>query len=118
MNKFSVTKEKIVKKAGNSIEKSKLKARLFEIEKKMNGIYEAIGKEIYGAVKSDGKAETAKYISSLDRLISESETIRKRIALLSGKWICDSCGREQDEINIYCSGCGLIRKKPEEKTTE
>jgi len=104
--KFSDTKEKWLKKAEDSIEKNKLRAALMELEEEQKEAFLSLGREVYRAVSEDGIAESAQFVNRINALAQKKESLEKKIALLSGRYICPNCRKEQSAEHLYCSACG------------
>ena len=82
------------------------KRRIDNLEEEQKEAFFSLGREVYRAVSEDGIAESAQFVNRINALSQKKESLEKKIALLSGRYICPNCRKEQSAEHLYCSACG------------
>lgn len=106
--KAKVAVDAIGEKAGQIVDVSKLNIRMAELKSDMKNEYEALGKAVYKAKKENIEDEvTVNYeIAQIDNLSMQIEELKKQIATMKNKVLCESCGEPNEIDACYCSKCG------------
>lgn len=107
-------------KTGNLVDITKLNIALNDTDKKVNAIYEKIGKTVYQKY-AEGMTVTEDFLDlceEIDQYILEQESLREQIAELKNSVVCPVCGKSNDKNSEFCSKCGSSfssREKEPEK---
>ncbi len=96
------------KKTGKMVDTAKLRMSAAEISSEIKKRYELLGKAVYEARKSDTSIDgiVDECVVSIDALMDRLDEVNDRIAGLSNKISCPSCGATLDQKSLYCSRCG------------
>ncbi len=95
-------------KAGRFVDISRLRLSAAELSRSIAERYEALGRAVYDAYKSDeeiGGIITAG-AAGIDALYTRLDDTNRKIARLRDKKYCADCGAVIDESAIFCSRCG------------
>lgn len=87
---------------------SKLKITAAELGGDINKRYEALGRIVYEAQKSENdiSEQIAECVKGIDALYTRLDDINAKIASLRDKKYCPTCGAVVERNAIYCSRCG------------
>lgn len=96
------------KKTGKMVDTAKLRMSAAEINNEIKKRYELLGKAVYEARKSDTSIDgiVDECVVSIDALMDRLDEVNDRIAGLSNKISCPSCGQTLAPKSLYCSRCG------------
>ncbi len=109
----------IGKKASNRMEVARINAKIGELKKEIEALYESIGERVYQTnAEVVNKAIVAELIEAIDEKYIKIKDSLYRAAELKGLIICPSCGRECDNEDDFCSKCGAKLPKEEDEVLE
>ncbi len=96
------------KKTGDLVEISKLKLAAAELESKIRGAYEALGRSVYTAAKeeADATAVIKEKSEQIDSLTADLTALQEKIAALRAEKKCSACGTINPQDADYCKKCG------------
>lgn len=96
------------KKAGEVVDKSKLRISTAELKKKISDKFETLGRYVYDtSVSSTADTEViSKYCEEITVLISELKTLQDALDEASDKVICPKCDCSNSSDSLYCKKCG------------
>lgn len=106
---------KAAKKTNELTNLAKLNVSVKNMEAKLDGVYEEIGRLFYNAERNgeDYTSEIAALIMKADKFMADIDSTRKQINSLRKVVVCEGCGNEISEDAAYCSFCGTKQVKPE-----
>jgi len=87
---------------------SKLRFNAAEVNGQIDKRFEALGRVVYDAVKTEGDIQSLSEscVTEIDELYEQLDIINERIGELRKKKKCKSCGKENPEDSTFCSKCG------------
>ena len=100
--------EAVGKKATAFMDISRLKISAADIRSEIGKRYEALGRAVYNSRKDglDIEPLAAECEESIDALYGRLERVNQKIAELTEKTVCDSCGNRIEKDAVYCPKCG------------
>lgn len=106
---------KAAKKTNELTNLAKLNVSVKNMEAKLDGVYEEIGRLFYNAERNgeDYTSEIAALIMKADKFMADIDSTRKQINALRKVVVCEGCGNEISEDAAFCSFCGTKQVKPE-----
>ncbi len=106
---------KAAKKTNDLTALAKLNVSVKNLESKLDGVYEEIGRLFYNAERNgeDYTSDIAAMIMKADKFQAEIEATKKQINSLRKVVVCEGCGNEISDEAAYCSHCGTKQVKPE-----
>ena len=106
--KAKVAVDTLGEKAGQFVDVSKLNIKMAELKNDMKNEYETLGKAVYRAKKEQIEDDvTINYeIAQIDNLGLQIEELKKQIAAMKNKVLCQSCGQPNEIGSCYCAKCG------------
>ena len=106
---------KAAKKTNDLTNLAKLNVSVKNMEAKLDGVYEEIGRLFYNAERNgeDYTSEIAALIMKADKFMADIDSTRKQINALRKVVVCEGCGNEISEDAAFCSFCGTKQVKPE-----
>ena len=106
--KAKVAVDTLGEKAGQFVDVSKLNIKMAELKNDMKNEYETLGKAVYRAKKEQIEDDvTINYeIAQIDNLSLQIEELKKQIAAMKNKVLCQSCGQPNEIGSCYCAKCG------------
>lgn len=98
----------VSKKAGEFVDVSKLRIQASELNSEISKRYEALGRVVYDSKKEENEIEglVDECVRSIDALYEKLDVTNEKIARLSKKSVCKSCGYNNANEAVFCSRCG------------
>ena len=123
LKKTSEIFEMTAKKSGDVVEQARIQFEIKKKEEALDKAYMEIGKLFYDVQVRKSVVEEATFdaqFSTVTGLINEISEMKKKVAELSNKCICHSCGADNPIESLFCSKCGVaqIKDKPCEPAEE
>ncbi len=99
---------KFGEKANDVYDITKLSALKNRISSDIDKEYKKLGKEYYKLSKSDNfnTADFSSFLSTLDELHAQYDTIVKQIEDIKSLKRCPVCGKAQEKDKPFCADCG------------
>ena len=96
------------KKAGQIVDISKLRISAAELNGEINKPYEALGRVVYDAHKTEDSAEELiqECVSAIDELYEQLDAVNEQISALRRRTVCKVCGEQNPQGASYCCKCG------------
>lgn len=96
------------KKTGEIVELKKLQISAIEINNEIKKKFEALGKNVYDAKKTDSDTEelVRQNITTIDQLYARLALTKEKIYLLKNIVKCSNCSAANVNTAIYCNKCG------------
>ena len=107
---FQFTKEKTSKIS----EELKLRNKINEAKRKIEDLYEDLGKGIYNEFKTGKKFEAEVKCEEISGLEDEISKLKIEILAIKDMKKCISCNEEIEKKDEYCSKCGTKQTEIEE----
>lgn len=106
--KAKVAVDTLGEKAGQIVDVSKLNIKMAELKNDMKNEYENLGKAVYKSKKEQTDDDvTINYeVAQIDNLALQIEELKKQIAAMQNKVLCNSCGQPNEVGSCYCAKCG------------
>ena len=106
--KAKVAVDTLGEKAGQLVDVSKLNIKMAELKNDMKNEYANLGKAIYKSKKEQVDDDvTVNYeVAQIDNLNLQIEELKKQIATMKNKVLCNACGQPNETGSLYCSKCG------------
>jgi Zn finger protein HypA/HybF involved in hydrogenase expression len=91
---------------------ARLAAANADRNRKIDQLYEEIGKAYYNAHKDDAFSESADQILEITALFAEIASAQDEINRIKGIVKCANCGADVESGNAYCNACGAKMEAP------
>ncbi len=100
--------ENATRKASATVSVEKLKIKALSIDKELEKLYAAIGKNCYTRYKNGEVMPDSFFsvFSKIEEKAEELEEIKDKIIEIKGGTVCNSCGKLNLEDSAYCTKCG------------
>ena len=95
-------------KAGQYVDVSKLNIKLAEFKSDLKSEFENLGKIVYQSEKNEveNRAGINAGIAQIDNITLQIEELKKQIASIKNKVLCNACGSQNEIDSVYCAKCG------------
>ncbi len=95
-------------KAGQYVDVSKLNIKLAEFKSDLKSEFENLGKIVYQSEKNEveNRAGINAGIAQIDNITLQIEELKKQIASIKNKVLCNACGSQNEVDSVYCAKCG------------
>lgn len=111
--KLTKVGEATAQKTKEVAEFTKLKAKILDIQNKLDKAYVEVGKK-YIEVHPANEGDEMKYVvDAVYALEDQLKELRKQLQDLKGMVKCNVCGSENDGEAVFCSKCGAELKNDE-----
>lgn len=96
------------KKAGQIVDISKLRIGAAELNSEINKRYEALGRVVYDAHKTEDNAEELVHecVNAIDDLYEQLDAVNEQISAIRKRTVCKVCGEENPQGAAFCCKCG------------
>ncbi len=116
--KISQAGQNAVQKTKDMTEVVKINSSISEEEKKINSIYNEIGRLYASLHEEDAEPVFADKIAAVKASEKAVADMRRQILDIKGVQTCPECGKEIPAGVAFCSGCGKPVPKQESPATE
>lgn len=98
----------VSKKAGEVVDKSKLRISTAELKRKISDKFEILGRYVYDTHVTDSADPDIikQYYAEISELISELKTLQEALNITNERIICPKCSCENSLDSLYCRKCG------------
>lgn len=95
-------------KAGQYVDVSKLNIKLAEFKSDLKSEFENLGKIVYQSEKNEveNRAGINAGVAQIDNITLQIEELKKQIASIKNKVLCNACGSQNEVDSVYCAKCG------------
>lgn len=95
-------------KAGEFVDKTKVKMEITDLEKKLAATFEGIGRLVYDAeiAGEDITELKADAFDTVKELQNDIEKLRTRLYEMDGITLCDKCDAPNETDATFCKKCG------------
>ena len=94
------------KKTEKAVTVSKQRFDIASMESKREKTYAKLGKVCFKEMKDTDNGEMAQLIGEIEKLNSNIDTARTKLAEIKNKRICPNCGQAIENISVFCNFCG------------
>ena len=100
--------EAVGKKAGQSMDVSKLRINAAELNSEISKRYQALGQYVYESCREQlaGDGEVVGKMAEIDELAAQYAAVSKELGDKQNKVTCPGCGRQCSSSEAYCGTCG------------
>ena len=104
--KISVAGQKVAQNFGDMSDTSRLNATINEEERKIQNLYNQIGKLYASIHRNDAEPQFAPLLQSIAQSEMTIQSCRKQIQKIRGVRTCTKCGGEVNAGSAFCPLCG------------
>ena len=94
------------KKTEKAVTISKQRFDIASMESKREKTYAKLGKVCFKEMKDTDNGEMEQLIGEINKLNSDIDTARTKLAEIKNKRICPNCGQAIENISVFCNFCG------------
>lgn len=110
--KLSETGKAIGDKTKQVSEATQLSYKISVAEREKETLFAVLGKSVYEQARSDSLSPYFGKCEEISAKQDEIDEMKKKLDVLKGIVICQSCGAECGKDNDFCGKCGAKLEKP------